>query len=90
MVLGTFATNISDPIFIILHLIGLILAVVFAVRATHQIVSKSIVAAFTFWGLGELFYILSYINLFTQPFAHLLGEISLFIAFILVMIGTSD
>ncbi|HLD12601.1 MAG TPA: hypothetical protein VJB87_03310 [Candidatus Nanoarchaeia archaeon] len=90
MVLGEFATNIPNAVFIILHLLGLILAVIFAVRASHQIVPKTIVAAFTFWGIAELFYILYYIDLFTQPFGHLLGELSLFIAFILVMVGTAD
>ncbi|MEK6813027.1 MAG: hypothetical protein AABX86_02855 [Nanoarchaeota archaeon] len=90
MVFGEFATNLSDVVFILLHLLGLILAVIFSVRLSHQIVPKSIVGAFVFWALLELVYILGYIKLFTLPFTSLLGEVLLFIAFILVFVGSSE
>ncbi|MEK6904688.1 MAG: hypothetical protein AABW87_03785 [Nanoarchaeota archaeon] len=90
MAIGEFAAGISDPFFIILHLLGLILAIVFAVRASHNLVPKTIVAAFVFWGILELSYILGYIKLFNLQFSMLLGEIVLFVAFILIMVGSSE
>lgn len=90
MALGEFAVNISDAFFIILHLVGLILAVVFAVKSSHNIVPKTIVAAFVFWAIIELVYILGYIKLFNLSFSMLAGEILLFIAFILIMVSTSE
>ncbi len=90
MTLGIFATNISDPVFIIIHLLGLILAVVFAVKISHQMVPKSIVAAFIFWALFEFSYIFGYLGLFTLQLSHIVGQVALFIAFICVMVGNSE
>ncbi|MDO8556598.1 MAG: hypothetical protein Q7R96_05500 [Nanoarchaeota archaeon] len=90
MTLGIFAQSISDPVFIIIHLIGLILAVVFAVKIGHQMVPKSIVAAFVFWGIIELFYIFGYLGLFTKELTQVLGQVGLLIAFICVMVGASE
>jgi len=90
MVLGEFAANISEVVFILFHLLGLILAVIFAVKIAHQIVPKTIVGAFVFWALVELFWILSYINVFTPELSMLLSEVALFAAFILVIVGNSE
>ena len=90
MALGTFATSISNEIFIILHLLGLILAVIFAVKISHQLVPKSIVAAFVFWAIIELLAIFGYLGIFTLQFTEILSQVGLFIAFILVFVGNSE
>jgi len=90
MALGLFAQSISDPVFIIIHLLGLILAVIFAVKIGHQLVSKSVVTAFVFWGVVELFYIFGYLGLFTKELTQIIGQVGLLIAFVCIMIGTAE
>lgn len=86
MVLGAFITQVPNGVFISVHTIALLLGVYFAVKNK----SKNLFYLFLLYSLAELAYLLYHIMIFNMLFSHVIAEVLLLIAILVIGLKNED